>query len=594
MPAKLPDGVAADLVPHGNPQTSSDAAFGSEFVKSGSTGQDTPARNDIGERLNEAQARQEIRLPHEPDTDFRAIATEGDEGASKFALSDGLIGAEEADGGESVGLYNNSAAANTKASSEQAAPPNVSRNMSGKKHIIDVTRLESGRAIHAVVWSLAWPSVMTMLLQTFNGLMDTLFVGHLPNARLALAATGIGGQVVFLLISLAMGVSVGTTALVARFTGADNHEDRLWATAQSLMLSLGLAVVFGTLFYFGRFWIIGKMLTGSDGPQAGLLCGQFLGMALLAVLPMFLQNVLMGAFRGLGDTRTPMLIQIAAIATHISFNWLLIYGHWGFPRLGVRGAGIAFALSVWVSAVLYFAALYWRSPLRMALTRSYLTFDPTFAWYGRILRIGLPASIQAVLRSLAMMSFTSILARTLEGSTAVAALSIGVRAEALAYMPGFGYSVAASALVGQCLGAKDPRRAERSAWAATHQAMLVMAFVGVCFYLFSGTLAGIFTDDTSVRDLAAAYLIINSVCEPFMAMGMVLTGALQGAGDTIRPTVITFFTMWMVRIPLAVWLMFNRNMQSRGAWWSMCITAIIGGLLTTALFQSGRWKKIKV
>ncbi len=592
MPAKLPDGVAADLVPHGNVQPSPDDPLDSEFVSSAFTGQNTPAQRDALERANEAQARQEIRLTHEPDTDFRAasIEGEGDEGASKFALADGLIGAEEAHGGESVGLYGSYGPANDTTSNEKAAPPGAS----GKKRIIDVTRLESGRAIHAAVWSLAWPSVMTMLLQTFNGLMDTLFVGHLPDARLALAATGIGGQVVFLLISLAMGVSVGTTALVARFTGADNHEDRLWATAQSLMLSLSLAVVFGTLFYFGRFWIIGKMLTGSDGPQAGLLCGQFLGMALLAVLPMFLQNVLMGAFRGLGDTRTPMLIQIVAIATHISFNWLLIYGHWGFPRLGVRGAGIAFALSIWVSAVLYFVALYWRSPLRMALTRRYLAFDPTFAWYGRILRIGLPASIQAVLRSLAMMSFTGILARTLEGSTAVAALSIGVRAEALAYMPGFGYSVAASALVGQCLGAKDPRRAERSAWAATHQAMLVMAFVGVGFYLFSGTLAGIFTDDASVRDLAAAYLIINSVCEPFMAMGMVLTGALQGAGDTIRPTVITFFTMWIVRIPLAVWLMFNRDMQTRGAWWSMCISAIIGGLLTTALFQSGRWKKIKV
>jgi MATE family multidrug resistance protein len=125
-----------------------------------------------------------------------------------------------------------------------------------------------------------------------------------------------------------------------------------------------------------------------------------------------------------------------------------------------------------------------------------------------------------------MMSFTGILARTLEGSTAVAALSIGIRAEAIAYMPGFGYSVAASALVGQCLGARDPRRAERCAWASTFQGMLVMAIVGVGFYLFSAPLAGLFTNDPSVRQLGADYLRINSVCEPFMALGMVLTGAL--------------------------------------------------------------------
>ena len=584
MPAKLPVEAAADLDANSPIATVPPDLNSSAAALSNGRPQATDTERAEAERLRQACARQEIRLTHEPDADFRSISTEAEEGASKFELADGLVGAEEIEVGK-AGSFVGKSGANPTASSAR---------VSGKKQAIDVTRLESRRAIHFAVWSLAWPSVLTMLLQTFNGLMDTLFVGHLPNARQALAATGIGGQIVFLLISLAMGVSVGTTALVARFTGADNHEDRLRATAQSLTLSLAFAVVFGAIFYVGRTGIIGLMLMGSDDPQAAVLCGQFLGMALLATVPMFLQNVLMGAFRGLGDTRTPMLIQVAAIATHISFNWLLIYGHWGFPRLGVQGAGIAFALSIYVSAILYFAALYWRSPLRASLTRSYLAFDPTFAWYGRILKIGLPASIQAVLRSLAMMSFTHILATTLEGSSAVAALSIGVRAEALAYMPGFGYSVAASALVGQCLGANDPKRAERSAWAATHQAMGVMAFVGVCFYLFSGPLAGIFTDDPGVRTLAAAYLIINSVCEPFMAMGMVMTGALQGAGDTIRPTIITFITMWMVRIPLAYWLMFHQNMQTRGAWWSMCITAIIGGFLTTALFQSGRWKKIKV
>ena len=131
----------------------------------------------------------------------------------------------------------------------------------------------------------------------------------------------------------------------------------------------------------------------------------------------------------------------------------------------MRGAGTALTISIFVSTVLYFFVLVKYSPLGAALTRSYLKFDSSLNWYLRILKIGLPASVQAVIRSLAMMSFTGILARTLEGSTAVAALSIGVRAEAIAYMPGFGYSVAASALVGQCLGAKDPRRAERCAWA---------------------------------------------------------------------------------------------------------------------------------
>lgn len=453
---------------------------------------------------------------------------------------------------------------------------------------------ESGRDIHKAVWTIAWPSVLTMLLQTFNGLMDTLFVGHLPHAKQSLAATGIGGQVVFLLIALAMGVSVGTTALVARFTGANSHEERLRATGQSLTLSFAVSVVVCLLFYTGRNTIVGWMLTGQTDAETTRLCSQFLGIALLATVPMFLMNTLMGAFRGLGDTRTPMLVQSIAIATHITCNWMLIYGHFGLPALGVRGAATALAISIFVSAILYLVTLKLRSPLSSALSPRYLAVDLTGEWYKRILKIGLPASIQAVIRSLAMMSFTGLLARTVEGSSAVAAMSIGVRAEAIAYMPGFGYSVAASALVGQYLGAKNTRRAERSAWAATTQAMLVMAFVGLGFYLFSEPLAGLFTSDPGVRHLGALYLKINSVCEPFMALGMVLTGGLQGAGDTIRPTFITLFTMWVVRLPLSYWLMFHCDMQTTGAWWAMCVTAILGGVITAALFQTGWWKKIKV
>ena len=148
---------------------------------------------------------QELGLTHEPDVDFRSLSTEAEEGASKFTLVPGP-----------------DTGARHRQIKDERTPPVGERTSQ----------------IHAAVWRLAWPSVLTMLLQTFNGLMDTLFVGHLPHSKQALAATGIGGQIIFLLISLAMGVSVGTTALVARFTGAKNHEDRLRAPAQSLTLSL--------------------------------------------------------------------------------------------------------------------------------------------------------------------------------------------------------------------------------------------------------------------------------------------------------------------------------------------------------------------
>lgn len=448
------------------------------------------------------------------------------------------------------------------------------------------------RELHGAVWNLAWPSVAAMLLQTVNSLLDVFFVGHLPNSKSALAATGVGGQVLFLMISLAMGISVGTIALVARFIGARDSKSAEHAAGQSLSLSLILGIVVGSVFYFGRTVIVGWLLDSTANPQSASLCVQFLSAALLASVPMFLLNVLMGTFRGLGDARTPMLIQSAMVATHITCNALLIYGLLGFPHLGVRGAGTAFAISNYLGVVLYLFALVKHSPLGGALHRKHLRLRS--AWATRILKIGIPAAVQAVVRTLAMMSFTSLLARTLDAEAGVAALQIGLRAEAIAFMPGFGYSVAASTLVGQSLGARKPDRAERCGWAATWQSLLVMSCMAIIFFVFASSMAAAFTHDPTVRRLGAAYLRIAAFSEPFLALGMVLTGALQGAGDTVAPTYITILTMWLLRLPLAWFLMFTMRLQTNGAWIAMATSTVVGGLMTAQLFRKGKWKRTRV
>ena len=448
------------------------------------------------------------------------------------------------------------------------------------------------RSLHAEVWKLAWPSVTTMLLQTANSLMDVFFVGHLPNSAQALAATGVGGGVIFLLVSLSMGVSVGTTALVARFTGAGDPEGTTEAAGQSITLSAILGLVFGALTYLFREPIVGLMLDAHRSPDAAHMCVRFLEMALLGSIPLFVMNALVGSFRGLGDTRTPMAITLVTVVTHITGNLVFIYGNLGAPRMGVAGAGLALALSVTVGLALYLVSLKRHEKLAGALEMRHLQFRPDWAW--RILRVGLPAAIQAVIRTLGMMSFTGMLAHTLEGASGVAAMQIGIRAESIAFMPGFGYSVAASALVGQSLGARNPRRAEQFAWAATGQAVLVMSVVAVLFFVFAGWFPTLFTQDAAVRTLTADYLRVNAFCEPFLGLGMVLTGALQGAGDTVRPTYITVLTMWVIRIPLGTWLMFTLHQNTHGAWVCMCATTILGGILTAALFRTGSWKRIKV
>jgi putative MATE family efflux protein len=178
---------------------------------------------------------------------------------------------------------------------------------------------------------------------------------------------------------------------------------------------------------------------------------------------------------------------------------------------------------------------------------------------------------------------------------AVAALPIGLTAESIAFMPGFGYSIAASALVGQALGARDPEKAERYGWSSTWQAVAVMSLMGLVFYITADPFVRyIFTSDPEVHRLAVSYLRIMAVSEPFLALGMVLTGALQGAGDTMRPAILTAFTFWAFRMPLAYVLAVVAGLQTIGAWYSMAATTMLGGILSVVLFKSGTWKRIQV
>lgn len=448
------------------------------------------------------------------------------------------------------------------------------------------------RVLHRQVWQIALPAVVTMLLQTVNGLMDMFFVGHLATGSEALAATGIGGSVIFLMISLAMGVAAGTMALVSRFTGAQEPDNSRYAMGQSITLATLVGAVMGVILYFGRDGLCAILLNSKSDTIAPALCSQFLGMAITATIPIFLINVLQSAFRGVGDTRTPLLITSVMICLHILCNWLFIYGNLGFPRMEVQGAGLAFALSQFLGMALFFFALVRLAPLGDVLKKQYLILSKE--WVVRILRIGVPASVQNLVRVFSMMTFTGMLARMPEGSAAVAALQIGIRTEALAFMPGFAYSVAASALVGQSLGAKLPDRAERYAWAANLQAVAVMSLVAILFYAFASPIVALFTFDVVVHRLGVDYLHINAFCEPFLGTAMVLSGALQGAGDTIRPTYITIFTMVILRTSVANILMFRLQLHTHGAWLTMATTTIAGGLLTLLWFRMGRWKSIKV
>jgi len=438
--------------------------------------------------------------------------------------------------------------------------------------------------IARTVWRLAVPTMIASIVQSANSFLDRIFVGRLGAE--ALAAVGVGGQMVFLTMALAMAVSTGTTAIVARTVGANDHTQLRDAGRQSL----GIAIVLGAMLTLLGYLLLPMLLNGYRlNPIANRMAHEFLGWALLGVPGMFLLMGLSGTFRGMGDTRSPMIASIGATLAHIAGDWLLIFGNLGFPALGIQGAGIAMALSPWVGAGILWVQQWRRADRELAIPAL-----PIHLWWVRIMRIGLPASARTFIYSTSSVMFTGILAATHAGTAAVAALPIGLTAESIAFMPGFAFAIAASALVGQALGAKNERLAERFGWMCAWQACAVMTTMACVFFVFADYFARLFTQDPQVIDLAIAYLRLNALTEPLLAFGMVLAGALQGAGDSMKAMLATFITQWVVRIPLAYLMAFVLGWDAYGAWGAMALSSGFSGLLMMYLFKKGGWKHVRV
>lgn len=258
--------------------------------------------------------------------------------------------------------------------------------------------------------------------------------------------------------------------------------------------------------------------------------------------------------------------------------------------MGVVGAATALSTSAWVSAIIY--VLYCgRTPLGQAATFRL----PSADWVRRILRIAVPAATMAVLRVLSLAIFTFMLKYVANSSVAIAALPVAFGIESIMFMPSFGLSVAASALVGQSLGMKDPDRAERLGWIAAHHGALVTLSLSVPIFFLAPAICGtILADKPDLVGETVSFLRLLCLTETLFAYAMVIVGAMQGAGDTKRPLWISVFSLWGLRVPLAFILAIVLGMGAYGAWIAMSFTQGIQGILCLIAFRQGAWKKAKV
>jgi putative MATE family efflux protein len=481
--------------------------------------------------------------------------------------------------------------------------------MSTVVEVIDEPGVFASENSAAVVWKLAWPAVALNSLQVINQLLDRGFIGHLEAA--SLTAHGGSINVMFLMFSLAVAVATGATALVSRAFGAGDPAEYRLASRQSIRVAIFCGFLMCAITALFSQAAAKVILPNTDHDSINLM-HHFLLVYATSLPPIYVIQTLAGALRGIGDTKSPMYISGIQILIHMTLNCLLVFPTrhvaLGFTMpgagLGLMGAATSLSISSWVSAIAYLCFV-GRTPIG-SLWGFHL---PQWNWVVRILRIALPAAMMATLRVLSLTVFTIILAMTKDGSTAIGAMSTGFAIESVMFMPSFVISVAAGALVGQSLGMKRPDRAERLGWTAMHHAAFVTLALAGPIYALAPTIASALLGDKPEMT-AEAISLLRYLCltEAFFAYATAAFGAMQGAGDTVRPMWISVFALWGVRVPLAfvlalpvgyhvlphIAMPIGRDLGATGAWISMSLTQGLQGVLAIMLFKQGAWKTKKV
>jgi len=433
-------------------------------------------------------------------------------------------------------------------------------------------------AIGRAILLLAIPMVLELVLESVFAVVDVFFVSRLGAD--AVATVGLTESMLIIIYAVAMGLSVGAMAIVARRIGERDRDGASRAAVQAVVLGLVVAVPIG----IGGA-TFAKPLLSLMGASPGVLDNSLYAAIMLGanvvIMMLFLINA---AFRGAGDAAIAMRVLWIANAINICLDPCLIFGLGPFPRLGVVGAAVATTTGRSVGVLIQ---LYWLSQQqgRIAIRREHLRIDPVVM--SSMVRLSASAVFQALISNTSWVGLVRILASF--GSDALAGYTIAIRVVIFALLPSWGLANAAATLAGQNLGAGKPERAATSVWHACLYNMLFLGAVSVVFVVLPRPLVASFTGEPAVAEVAVRGLRIVSSGFVFYAFGMVLTQAFNGAGDTFTPTVINLFCFWLFEIP-AAYALTRAGLGPDGVFWSIAISYSLLAVVSAALFRRGRWK----
>ncbi len=426
--------------------------------------------------------------------------------------------------------------------------------------------------------------MLEMGMEAIFAVVDIAFVSRLGTN--AIAAVGLTETLITILYAMAIGLGMGVTAMVSRRIGEKDPEAAAVVTGQAIWIGAALAIVIG---YTGVTYAADLLrLIGAD--EAVIAEGKGFTAMLLggsaSILFLFLLNA---AFRGAGDAPIALRSLMLANAINIVLDPCLIFGLGPFPELGVTGAAVATTIGRGIGVAYLVYALFGRSG-RLKLSLSQCVIVPRII--ARLLKISIGGIGQFLIATASWIVIMRIVA--LYGTAPIAAYTIALRLIEFAFLPAWGLGNASATLVGQNLGAGQPDRAEKSVWCASRYNAIFMGILGLASVVLAPLIVGLFSSEPEVIRYGTSCIRILGIGYPMYAVGMIIIQAMNGAGDTVTPSVLNFICFWVLQIPLAYWLAEPMAFGPNGVFISLISAESALTILGVLVFRRGKWKTQQV
>ncbi|KYO68100.1 MATE family efflux transporter [Thermovenabulum gondwanense] len=433
---------------------------------------------------------------------------------------------------------------------------------------------------HLIKFSI--PLFLGNILQTLYNTVDSIWVGKFLGPS-ALAAVSVSFPIIFLLISLVMGITMATTVLVGQYKGAQNYFMIRKTVNTSMFLLTISALVISVAGILLNKLILKLMNTPVELME---IASGYLNIILAGLIFTFAYNAVSAILRGLGDSKTPLVFLFYTTVINIILDPVFIFGIGPIPKMGVNGAALATVIS---QAISFFLAANYLNKNNHLFSINIRDFHYDKDITVKILKIGLPSGIQQTVVSIGMTAMMAII--NTFGSLVVAAWGAASKIDSFAFLPSMSVGLATSSISAQNIGAGKYERVEELLKWASLLSLLISGTITLMIFTMPKLLLSMFTNDINVLMAGAGILKILGVSYIPFGFMWVTNGIIRGAGATFIPMVISIISLWLIRIPLAYYLSFHTALKSNGIWVAISVSAILSTLLSYAYYLSGKWKK---